>query len=188
MTLKGHIKIYELVNPGRVLFEQDNLIVNSSAYLFARLLANSLEPAFGVWGLAIGAGGSGSNGWSATQQPDPVPTDSALVSEIMRKRFTSASFLDVNGNPTSNFTTTVLFQTVLNATTDNIQVPIREMGLIGGGTNVGTPTNMTTAPYFDPTNPAAQPGSVILINYKTLAAFYLPAQTSVAIDWSLACA
>jgi hypothetical protein len=181
----GHIKIYDRDNPGRVFYEANNVIVNSSSYLFARMLAKSTEPQFGVWGLAIGAGGSGTNGWSATQQPDPVPTVNAMVSEIIRKQFTSSTFLDGNGNATSGLTTTIQFQTLFNATTDNVTVPIREMGLIGGGTTVGTPTDINTAPYFDPANPLAN--SIVLINYKTLPAFTLPPNISVAIDWSLAC-
>lgn len=184
----GHIKIYDAERRDRVFYEAKNLIVNSSAFLFSRMLLNSLEPSFGVWGLAIGAGGSGQNGWSATQQPDPVVTNNAMVSEILRKQFSSSTFLDANGNPTSAITTTIQVQTILNATTDNITQPIREMGLIGGGTTsaaAGGPTNMQTAPYFDPNNPIAN--SIILLNYKTLPSFSLPPNISVAIDWSLAC-
>jgi hypothetical protein len=63
------------------------------------------------------------------------------------------------------------------------------MGLIGGGTLVGAgnaPTNMQTAPYFNPN--AVPPGpadSVVLVNYKTLPPLILPAGVDIIFSWIL---
>lgn len=185
-TLRGEVKIFDINQPEDVFFEKKNVIVNGVSFLFARLLSNPLEPLAGVWGLAVGAGGTGTNGWSANQQPDPVATVTSMVSEIKRKPLLKFNYLDASGNPTAALTTTINFVTALNATTDGISVPIREMGLIGGGTTLtvnGGPTNMLTAPYFDPTNP--QFNSVLLINYITLPPFILPPNISIGIGWKL---
>jgi hypothetical protein len=185
-SLRGEVTLFDVDHPETVFYHKKNVIVNGVSFLFARLMSNPLEPLAGVWGLAVGAGGTGANGWSANTQPDPTSSQIAMVSEIKRKQLFSATNLDVNGNPTTALTTTVNFLTTLNATTDGISVPIREMGLIGGGTTLpanGGPTNMLTAPYFDPANPAAN--TVILINYLTLPPFILPPNISLGIGWKL---
>jgi hypothetical protein len=75
------------------------------------------------------------------------------------------------------------FQTVLNATLDNINVPIREMGLIGGGTHGTANTNMLQAPYWDPATRDAN--SVTLINYKTMPPLALPPGINFIVSWVL---
>ncbi len=184
--VRGEVTLFDFHRPETVFYHRKNVIVNGVSYLFARLLSNPLEPLAGIWGLAVGAGGTGTNGWSATQQPDPVATVTQMVSEIKRKPLFSTNYLDASGNPTTALTTTVNFITMLNATTDGISVPIREMGLLGGGTTApanGGPTNMLTAPYFDPTNP--QLNTVLLVNYITLPSFILPPNVSLGIGWTL---
>lgn len=180
-TLTGDLTILRQ-DTGEVLFADHNVICNSVSYLFARLFLNSGEPLSGVWGLSIGQGGTGPGGWSDNAQPDPVATVTQMVAEIKRKQLESATFVDVNGNPTAAITTSVKFTTLLNATTDGITVPIREMGLIGGGT-ASAPTNMLTAPYFTPT--AAVNNTVLLVNYYTLPPFILPPGVNMAICWQL---
>lgn len=185
-ALKGEVRIFDADAPERVFFQKKNIIVNGVSYLFGRLLANSAEPLAGVWGLAVGQGGSGTNGWSANAQPDPTATQTSMVSEIKRKQLTSATYLDANGNPTATMTNTIQFLTILNATTDGISVAIREMGLIGGGTTLeanGGPTDMLTAPYFNPASPAYN--SVLLINYLTLPPFILPPSINMGVGWNL---
>jgi hypothetical protein len=185
-AIKGKLRIYAMARPEVTLYERKNVICEGVSYLAARIFANSVDPVAGVWGLAVGAGGQGTNGWSPTTQPDPLPTQIAMVSEIKRKQLAQVQFLDVNENPTTTLTTLVNFSTVLNATTDDISIPIREMGLIGGGTTLtanGGPTNMLTAPYFNPTNPVAN--SITLVNYLTVPSFILPAGIDMGIDWEI---
>lgn len=181
----GEVSIVN-VDTGEVLLKKKNVIVNGVSWLFARMFLNPAEPLAGVWGLSVGQGGTGNNGWSSNQQPAPVSTVTQMVSELKRKQLNSATFVDGSGNPTTTLTTSVKFTTLLNATTDGITTPIREMGLIGGGTTLqanGGPTNMLTAPYFDPTNPLAN--TVLLINYFTLPPFILPPGVNMAIVWQL---
>jgi hypothetical protein len=163
----GSIRIYETSNPSNILFSQKNAIANCSSYLFARLLANLNEPQFGVWGLALG---DGDPTWPSNNQPDALPTQTGLVASRLRKPLSAAKFVDSNYNQVT-MSNLVDFQTIINATTDNLLTPIREMGLIGGGT---TGTDMINAPFFDPTAPT-QTNSVVLINYKTLPPLLLPA-------------
>lgn len=165
----GHIKIYETFAPANVLYENHNAVCNTASWLFSRLLANVDEPQFGVWGLALG---DGDPTWPANNQPDALPTQTTLVAPRLRKRLSVAKFVDADYNQVVN-STIVDFQTIINATTDNLLTPIREMGLIGGGT-VGT--DMTTADFFNPSAPDRN--SVVLINYKTLPPLLLPAGVS----------
>jgi len=191
---------------GEVLYEGHNIIVNVVKWLFARLCANAYpnvpnppyklgetadtnaDPLYGIWGLALGAG---SPSWAPETQPDPTPVQTAIIQQILRKPLSRINYVDSSFNPLSKFSTIVSFQTTVNATTDNITQGIREMGLIGGGTiNSGGPTNMLTAPYFDPTDTSGpgqgpSPDSVTLINYKTLPPLILPAGVDIIFEWIL---
>ncbi len=177
---RGHIRIFEERNPMNVLYENDNAICNGASWLFARMFANISEPQNGVWGLAIGAGDST---WPSNNQPDALPTQTSIITPILRKPLSSAKFVDVNFNQVaySNF---VDFQTVLNATTDNLMTPIREMGLIGGGTTGTDMMDAINTPFFDPTNPSVI-NSAVLINYKTLPPLLLPAGINFVFSWTL---
>lgn len=180
--LSGVVTIQNL-DTGEVVLEKKNVIVNGVSYLFARQFLNPLEPLAGVWGLAVGQGGVG---WSDTLPPPPVANTTSLVAEFKRKQLASAVFVDQNGNPTTALTTSVKFTTQLNATSDSITIPIREMGLIGGGTNLvvnSGPTDMLHAPYFNPVVP--QSNTVLLINYFTLPPFILPEKVNFGIAWQL---
>lgn len=177
IEIEGHIKIYHKDDPSIVLFDEHNVIVTTVKSLFARLMADSSEPAYGVWGLAIG---SGDSAW-LDNPPAATNTQWQLQNELKRKQRFVTRFLDSLGNPTTAMTTTIEIQTLFNATNDNITGPIREMGLIGGGKS-GV-TNMLTAPYWDPL--VANPNSVTLINYKTLPTFTMPASIDLVFSWSL---
>lgn len=196
---KGAI-IIRREDTGEILFEDHNIITNTVKYLFARLMANfspgdvnvpftqGHEPLYGVWGLALG---TGSPNWAPQTQPVETPTQTALITPVLRKPLGQISFVDQSFNPVSEFTLQVNFQTTINATTDGlIGVGIREMGLIGGGTNVGGPTNMVTAPFFNPqdvSGPGGGPSmnSVVLVNYKTLPPLVLPGGVNVIFSWIL---
>ena len=185
-SIKGRVTIYEHDRPENVLYQRQNVICAGISYLFARLLTNSADPVAGVWGLALGSGGVNVAGWSASEQPDPTAVQTAMVAEIKRKAITNTTYIDGNGNPTTALTTKVEFTTIFNATSDNVTLPIREMGLIGGGTTLaanGGPTAMLTAPYFSPTAPEAN--SIVLVNYITTPPLILPASVNLAFAWQL---
>ena len=198
----GKIRVYR-TDTGEVLYRSPNVIVNGVKFLFARLMANSYpnaanppyplgettdtnaDPLYGIWGLALGAGDPS---WAPETQPDPTPVQTAIIQEILRKPLSKIQYTDSSYNPLAAFSTTVSFQTTVNATTDNITQGIREMGLIGGGTiNNGGPTNMLTAPYFDPTDTSGpgqgpNPSSVVLVNYVTLPPLLLPAGVNIFFE------
>lgn len=189
---------------GEVLYTAHNTIVNTVKWLFSRLMANvnptdpnppyllGHEPLYSVWGLALGAG---SPTWAPETQPQETPVQTALIQEFIRKPLSSINFVnpDNNGGWTSvnTLSTYVDFQCVVNATTDNITQSIREMGLIGGGTNSSSPvTNMQTAAYFtgNPSSYAsvtAAQNTVTLINYKTLPPLLLPPGVNIIFSWVL---
>lgn len=200
----GYLRVFR-ADDGEVIYERKNIICNVVKWLFARLLANALpnspqppytlgstqaiqsaDPLYGIWGLAIGAG---SPSWAPETQPDPSPVQTSLISEFLRKPLSRINYVDANFNPLNQFSTMVDFQTTVNATTDNITQSIREMGLIGGGTISGAgnqPTNMLTAPYFNPNGiPPGPADSVTLVNYKTLPPLLLPGGVDIIFSWIL---
>lgn len=190
---------------GEVIYTAHNVIVNNVKWLFARLMANANptdpsvpytlghEPLYSVWGLALGAG---SPTWAPETQPQETPVQTALIQEFLRKPLSRISFVQPDNNggwtPINTISTYVDFECVVNATTDNITQSIREMGLIGGGTNSVSPaTNMQTAGYFtgnvsNYANVTAAQNTVTLINYKTLPPLLLPPGINVIFSWVLA--
>lgn len=196
LVASGHIRVMREDN-GQILFEEKNVIVNTVKWLFARLMKNSIEPQFGVWGLALG---SGDSSWPPETQPAETPSQTALINEFLRKQCSKVQFVDSNLNPTTSLSLQVDFQTIVNATTDNIVgVPIREMGLIGGGTQTSTTPNPTfvvtpvttmsnpNTPYFnpDPNSPNFNTNTVVLVNYKTLPPLPLPPGINLIFSWVL---
>lgn len=180
--LKGRVKISELSNPQNVLFEDNNVICNSVGFLFARMMADINEPAWGVWGLALGGG----NSWPAENQPDALPTTTTIVAPLLRKRLSYVKFVDADLNPlVTGKSSMVDFQTIINPTTDGLpsNTPIREIGLIAGGSATAA-TDMLTAPFFDPSTPNVV-DSVVLVNYKTLPPLQLPAGINFLFSWIL---
>jgi hypothetical protein len=202
----GHGRIViKREDTGEVLFQEDNIITNTVKWLFATLMANYAPgqaftpqqpyqqgqgqgPLFGIWGLALG---TGSPTWAPQTQPAETPTQTALISQVLRKGLSQIQYVDANFNPLAEFSLQVDFQTTINATTDNlIGVGIREMGLIGGGQYGSPNTDMLTAPYFSPTDTSGPGGgpsmnSVILINYKTLPPLILPSGVNIIFSWIL---
>jgi hypothetical protein len=199
LKLKGQVRIYRMDN-GVVLFESPNVICTGSKYLFSQLLAN-INPTgdyvppyplghtvqYAVWGLAIGAG---SSSWAPDQPPpSAVASQTSLITEFLRKPLSQVTFVDdpVSRNPLTTISTNVNFQTTVNATSDNITQPIREMGLIGGGS---AGINMWTAPYFNG-NPSsyssasASQATVILINALNIPPLNLPSGIDVNFSWVL---
>jgi hypothetical protein len=205
MDIKGLPRIIQQ-DTGEVLYRGENVIVNTTRSLFARLMANNLpntpltsganqltvDCLYSVWGLALG---TGDPTWSPDTQPVETPTQTALISQILRKQLSAANYVTttdmINFTPVPYFTDLVDFQTLVNSTTDNIPgIGIREMGLIGGGSEqVSTP--MTTAPFWNPADTSGpgggpNPNSVTLINYKTTPPLILPTSITLIFSWILA--
>jgi hypothetical protein len=180
--MKGKIRVYPEGRPDLLLYSADNVITLTVKSLFARLMMASSEPENGIWGLALG---TGNPSWGSTTQPTETSTQTALITQVLRKPLSQTTFVDTNYNPIATYNNMVSFQTTINATTDGITaVQLREMGLIGGGTTVvanGGPTNMLTAPYWNPSAPVNN--SVTLINYKTLPPLILPPGINVIFNW-----
>lgn len=177
--VRGRIKIFHKDNPEIVIFEEDNVIVNTVKSLFSRLMLDSVEPKYGIWGLAIG---SGDSGWD-DNPPAPTTTQTRLLNEIKRKQATARRYVDRNAlNPVTLPSEAIEIQTLFNATDDNITDFIREMGLIGGGSTADN-TNMNTADYWDPN--ILDVNTVTLINYKTLGELRLPAGIDIIFSWVL---
>jgi hypothetical protein len=182
LQVEGHVRIFPKDNPSGILFEEKNLIVLGIKYLFARIFANINEPAWSVYGLALGAGDSS---WATLPNPpDAVVTNNALISPLLRKPISDIGFVDSNYNPVAPGSSSIVnFQTVINASTDNLvnQAPIMEMGLIGGGSRGVTVPS--TAPYWNSTTYLAD--SMVLLNYKTLPPLIFPANVDFIISWAL---
>ena len=201
--LNGHIRIFPkptakkpIVEP---IFDEKNVIVTTVKSLFARLMKNSVEPQFGIWGLAVGLG----DGLWQTAPLENAST-SALIGPLANRPLSSANFVDISYNPlpagqfydpTDLSTVRVDFQTEITSPDDipaNSQ--IREMGLIGGGSTASA-TNMASVatPYWIPgatgnvlfpTAPSTN--SVTLINYKTLPPLNLPPEVPFVFSWIIA--
>jgi hypothetical protein len=193
---KSNIRLSRM-DTGEVLYEGHNVICVNAKYLFAQLMAN-VNPTgdytppyvaghtiqYPVWGLALGAG---SSSWAPETQPVETASQTALITEFLRKPLSQVTFVDSNRNPLTTLSTNVNFQTTINATSDNITLPIREMGLIGGGS---AGINMLKAPYFTSpssygTDVAASQATVCLLNYETLPSLNLPPGIDVALDWMI---
>lgn len=204
---------------GEVLFTGHNTIVNTVKWLFSRLMANANptdssvpyplghEPLYSVWGLALGAG---SPSWAPETQPQETPVQTTLIQEFLRKQLSRINFVqpDKSGGwtPINTLSTYVDFECIVNATTDNITQSIREMGLIGGGTN-NLPTNvistgvtdMQHATYFTgnisnygQNSPVVgltavqnAQNTVTMVNYKTLPPLLLPPGVNIIFSWVL---
>jgi hypothetical protein len=180
--MKGGIRVYPEGRPDQLLYRADNVITLTVKSLFARLMMASSEPENGIWGLALG---SGDPSWGSSTQPAQTSSQTALLTQVLRVPLSQTTFVDTNYNPITTYNNMVSFQTTVNATTNGITaVQLREMGLIGGGTTVeanGGPTNMLTAPYWNPTAPVNN--SVTLINYLTMPPLILPPGINVIFNW-----
>ena len=202
---KGALRIYRK-DTGKVLFEDHNIITSISSWLFAQFMAcasplslsppqvqpvsiPATEPAWGVWGLALGAG---SPTWAPTTQPVETATQVELIQPLARVQLSRVNFVTQdnsgNWNAVAVLSQNVEFQTTVNSTTNNITQAVREMGLIGGGiADMGSYT-MLTAPYFNG-NPSsyatvkASQQTVILLNYKTLPPLLLPPGIDIIFSW-----
>ena len=187
-SLKGLVRIFEQENPSNVIFEDHNLILNGTSWLFSRLMFDKSLVNTSVWGLAIG---KGYQEWD-TNMTDPVPTDNSILQPFplslsspnpLRIPLSAIHYIDSTTNLASSLSATVDFQTSIST----ISYPvlkgqyIRELGLIGGGV---ASTDFATANYFNVATPVAD--SVTLINLKRFQGLQLPDGVNFIISWQLA--
>jgi len=95
-------------------------------------------------------------------------------------------FLNPDSSVSAVPTTLVRFLTSFNATTDAINVPLMEMGLLGGGlqsANSGAGTDPLTAAFWNPTTNSSD--SMTMLNFATFGSFYLPASIDIVFQWDL---
>ena len=209
MKSNSNIHVYR-EDTGETIYKGHNIITDISRWLFAQLAALtapiSLSPpqdepvsipavpvAWGVWGLALGAG---SPAWGITPPPETA-SQFELFQPVARVQLSRVNFVTQdsqgNFNPVATLATSVDFQTTVNATQNGLQgIGIKEMGLIGGGTaSMSLPSavvNMGNAPFFNG-NPAsyatvaASQQTVVLLNYKTLPSLLLPPGVNVIFSW-----
>lgn len=187
-SLSGRVRIFEKENPDKVLFDEKNLILNGTSWLFSQLLFDHSQVSKSVWGLAIGQGEST---WDENL-PDPVATDYSILypfylssgSQIpLRIALSSAQthFIDPITLQATTWSTTVDFQTNISTTIyPELQgQKVRELGLIGGI----SPDSFSTSPFFNPSVPDQD--SVILVNLKRFQGLQLPDGVNFIISWNL---
>ena len=94
---------------------------------------------------------------------------------------------NLNVIPNGGYSNMVDFQTVLNSVNDNINTPIRELGLIGGGKTGGLDLGLKATPFFNSSSQdnINKTDTALLINYKTLPPLVLPAGINFIFSWVL---
>jgi len=143
--IKGEIFIKAFEKDKLVLsYYQPNVIVNTASVLVARLLKDPSEVSGGITFLALGTGEAG---WNLQNPPAPTTTQTALASEIVRKRLTSASFIDPTSGEISETPTNVVDYN-FEFTEPEAVGAIVELGLFGG-------------------DAAEEVGSGLMVNYRT---------------------
>jgi len=158
-----------------------NLIVKDASILIARLVKDSSEPPKGAFVLAVG---TGDIGWNPLSPPAPTNTQRALYSELTRKTFSTTTFIDASGIPTSIPTNVVDFTTVF--TEAEAVGPLVEMALLGGNIS----TNLSVR---NPVTPPNGPYSALVdlttketaINYLIFPVINKPATSTLEITWRL---
>ena len=130
--------------------------------LVARLCLQASEPGGGI---TYCAAGTGDPGWDTSAPPAPTGEEVQLASEIARKAFSAAYFVDSLGTPrtvdeaVSEQLNTIDFEVVFGV--GEAVGSICELGLWGG-------------------DASAVLGSGTLVNYETIAAIPKPSQAELA--------
>lgn len=188
--LRGHIYLKtENVKTHEVHMEAfPNVIVLDAGILIARLLRSTAvphesEPAFGIWGLAVG---SGDMSWDPQAPPAATNTQRSLWNEIGRKQIATVDFIDGDGNisaiPTNIIDLTTIF------TESEAVGPIMEMALIGGDNNTNASIRNPVLPpngTYDPTVDIT--GKDCLLNAKTFPVKNKSATDRYTFTWRISC-
>lgn len=163
-----------------------NVIVLDAGILLARLLRSTAtphesEPAFGIWGLALG---SGDVSWDLQAPPAATNTQRSLWNEIGRKQIATVDFIDQDGNisaiPTNIIDLTTIF------TESEAVGPIAEMALVGGDNDVNANVRNPILPpngTYDPTVNVV--GKDMILNYRTFPVKNKSATDRFSITWRL---
>lgn len=182
IEVQGHVRIFQ---DTELVYAEKNIIVLGIKHLFSRMFKDIQEPMWAVWGLALGAG---DDSWGTGTPPDPTVNQDAILQPLIRKPISKSQWVDEDFNPSATPTNRVEYQTLINSTTDGLILPngdiqpVREMGLIGGGSRSGG-TNPNTALYWNSVTNLQD--SVTLINYKTLPPLLFPAGVTFMVSWTL---
>jgi len=167
----------ELVEEGHI----QNIVTRDLSILLARLAKDSIEPAHGIFALAMGTGDAG---WDLQNPPAATNTQRSLYSEIARKTFSATNFIDSGGATSAVPTNIVDFTTSFTAT--EAVGTLVEMGLIGGDVSddLGTTSPVTPANgVFDETEDVR--GQDTLCNYLTFPVINKPSSATMVVTWRL---
>lgn len=166
-----------LVEKGHI----QNVVTRDLSILLARLAKDSIEPAHGIFALAMG---TGDVGWDLQSPPAATNTQRSLYAEISRKTFVETNFIDSGGATSAVPTNIVDFSTQFLAT--EAVGALVEMGLIGGDvsddlltTNPVTPANGV----FDETEDVRAQDT--LCNYLTFPVINKPSSATLRIVWRI---
>jgi len=166
-----------LIEEGHIM----NVVTQDLSILLARLAKDSIEPAHGIFALAMG---TGDVGWDLQSPPAATATQRSLYAEIARKTFVTTSFIDSGGAasavPTNivDFTTTFLASEAVGT--------LVEMGLVGGDVSDDLLTTSPVTPangVFDETEDVRDQDT--LCNYLTFPVINKPASATLSITWRL---
>lgn len=180
---KGEIFLEMTDQDGTVLEKRhwENVITKDFSILVARLCRDSLSPRHGIHMLTVGTGDSG---WDLQNPPAPDEDQRSLYSEIERKSFSSTTFRQDDGSPSSIPTNVVDFETTFTET--EAVGPLVEMGLIGGDVNDDPGvTNPVTPPHGTYDDTVDLTGKDTLINYFTFPVINKPATATLTLTWRI---
>lgn len=167
----------ELVEKGHI----QNVVTRDLSILLARLTKDSIEPAHGIFALAMGTGDAG---WDLQNPPAATNTQRSLYAEIGRKTFVETNFIDSGGATSAVPTNIVDFATQFTAT--EVVGALVEMGLIGGDVSddLGTTNPVTPANgVFDETTDVR--GKDTLCNYLTFPVINKPSSATLRVVWRI---
>lgn len=156
-----------------------NLVVRDASILLARLMKDNLEPAHGVFALAVGTGDSG---WDLQSPPTPTTSLRSLATELTRKTFAETKFIDGAGLPTVIPTNVVDFTTTF-AEAEAVG-PLVEMALLGGDiSSVMSERKPVPGTSYDPTVDLTQYDT--MINVLRFPVINKPPTSTLSITWRL---
>jgi len=164
-----------------------NVITADASIFIARTNVNNTSVTAGMWGLAVG---TGANGWNPMSPPAATSAQRSLFSELARGAFTSISFTDTFGNPSSIPTNIVDYTTTFTAS--QAVGPLVEMGLIAAPINTSPsyiqgPNNPLTMPIPNSatTPPLNQSLYDVLFNYRTFPVINKSNTATLTLDWRI---
>ncbi len=164
-----------------------NVITFDASIFIARMCFNNTSVTAGMWGLAVG---TGANGWNLQNPPAATSAQRSLFNELARGAFSSVSFTDSLGNPSSIPTNIIDFTTTFSSS--QAVGPLVEMGLIAAPINTspsyiqgpGNPlcfpiSNSATTPPFN------QATGDVLFNVRNFPVINKGNTATLTLDWRI---